>query len=176
MESSCHERIVVRRIAEYHQLGAAQGILICRCLRCLQDNISHQPDRIHVDPGPGGAQIHRAAHPLGLCQRLRDGADQQFICLCHPFGNSCRIAADEIDAHFFGCTVHGLSKGHKVLCAFAGSAAHQGDGCHGNSFIHYRDAEILGNLISCLYQMAGKTGDLLINLPVHLLQVPIDAV
>ena len=49
VESACHEGVVIRSVAEYHQFGAAQRILFLRQLRGLSYDLSHEADSIHVD-------------------------------------------------------------------------------------------------------------------------------
>ena len=41
MESSCHERVIIRRIAEHDQFRAAKGILISGSFCCLQNDLAH---------------------------------------------------------------------------------------------------------------------------------------
>ena len=54
MKSTCHKRIVIRRITEYNKLGTAKRIIFF-CIFCrLFDDLAHQLDRIHVDTGLGG--------------------------------------------------------------------------------------------------------------------------
>ena len=38
---SCHERVIIRRIAEYDQFRAAKGILISGSFCCLQNDLAH---------------------------------------------------------------------------------------------------------------------------------------
>ena len=72
VESACHEGVVVRRITEHHQLGTAKGILVSCLFRRLQDHLAHQLNRIHVQAGFRGSDVHGTAYPLGGGQRLRD--------------------------------------------------------------------------------------------------------
>ena len=72
VESTCHERIVIRSIAEYHQFRAAKGILLLACLRCFQHDLAHKLYCVHVDSCFCGTYVYRTAHTLCLCQSLRD--------------------------------------------------------------------------------------------------------
>ena len=68
--------------------------------RRLADHFAHYPDRVHVDPGLGGADVHRRADKFRLCQRPRNGFDQFFISCGKSFVYQSRIAADKVDPHF----------------------------------------------------------------------------
>ena len=79
MEGSRHKRIVIRRVAEGHQLRAGRRIGVRRQMCRFQNDLSHQAHRIHIDARLGGTQIDRAAHPFRGRERLGDGTDQKFI-------------------------------------------------------------------------------------------------
>ena len=115
MERACHERIVVRCIAEHHQLCTAQGIIVLGCLSCLLYNPSHQLHRIHVKSCLGGTHINGTADALGLRQRLGDGEDQVLIRSSHPLADKGGITADKIHAHFLCSLVQRLCNGHEIL-------------------------------------------------------------
>lgn len=57
MEGTSHERIVVWRIAENNELGAAQRTSVFGCLGCILYDFAHQADSIHVDTGLGRTHI-----------------------------------------------------------------------------------------------------------------------
>ena len=55
MEAACHERVVVRGVAERHELHATVGIIVCGGVRDVLDDVAEQFDGVHVDAGFGGA-------------------------------------------------------------------------------------------------------------------------
>ena len=68
MESSCHEGVIIRYIAEDQEFCTAERIVVAGCLCFLKDDLSHQFDRIHIYASFGGANVHRAAQPFRLCK------------------------------------------------------------------------------------------------------------
>ena len=51
MESASHKRIIIRSIAEYDQLRASEGVFFFSQFRRFENDLSHQADSVHVDPG-----------------------------------------------------------------------------------------------------------------------------
>ena len=168
MEGSRHKGVVVRRVAEYYQLGAAQGILILGGLGCLQHHLSHQAYRVHVQSALGGSHIDGAAHPLCGSQSLRNGTDQKLVCSCHALGYQRGISADKVDAHLSGRLVKCLRNADKICLCFTGAAAHQSDRSNGNSLIYNGNAKLASNCVSCGDQISGVGGDFPIDLFIEL--------
>ena len=92
-ESAGHEGIVLHRVAEHNQLGAAQSVLLLRELRRAADDAAHLGHGVHVDAGPGGAQVNAGAQPLRGGQHLGDGFDQLQIGRGGAFLHQGGIAA-----------------------------------------------------------------------------------
>ena len=123
VESACHERVVVRCIAENNEFCASKAVVLFACLRRLLDDLTHQFDSIHVDTGFGGAKVDGAADKIRNSQCLRDRTDQKLICCRHTFAYQSGIAAEEIDADFFCRTVQSLCNRHEILRRSAGCCA-----------------------------------------------------
>ena len=60
VESACHERVVVRCIAENNEFCASTAVVLFACLRRLLDDLTHKFDSIHVDTGFGRAKVDGA--------------------------------------------------------------------------------------------------------------------
>ena len=65
MEGSRHKGVVLRGVAEYHQLCAAQPVPLLGQLRRLLDDAAHVRHRIHIDAALRRPQIDGGADPLG---------------------------------------------------------------------------------------------------------------
>ena len=58
MEGACHEGVILRGIAEHHQLGTADALLVGSQFSGLLDDLTHELDGIQVEAGLGGADVH----------------------------------------------------------------------------------------------------------------------
>ena len=163
MESTCHKRVVIRRVAKYHQLGTAKGILLFGSLCCLKDDFSHQLHGVHVDSGLCGTNVYRAAHPLSACKCPGNGTDQKLFCGGHSFAYKSSVSADKVYSNLFCSFVKSLGDGHKVLCGLAGSSAYQTNRGYGNSFIYNGNSVLGRNLLSGCYQILSISGNFVIN-------------
>ena len=176
MKSACHERIIIRRVAEYYQLCTAQRIIFLCCLGCLLDNLTHKPYRIHIQSCFCRSYIHRAADTLCLSQRLRNRTNQILLSRCHSLGNQSRIAANKVYAHFLCCPIQGSGQSHKILRRLAGAAAHQSNRSNRNSLVYNRHTEITGNGLSCRHQILCIGGDFSVNFFIERVQIAVAAV
>ena len=73
VEGAGHKGVVLRGVAEYHQLGCADAVAVgCAfgCFRRMMAPIIFHS--IHIDAGLGGADIDRGADEFGVSQRLRN--------------------------------------------------------------------------------------------------------
>ena len=145
MERARHERVVVRRIAEYYQLGAAKGILLFGILGGLYHHFTHQTYRVHIKARFCGAHIDGAADTFRLRQSLRYGSNQVLLTLGHALGYQSRITADEVHTHLFGRFIQSHGQGHVILRLLAGRLADGGDGGDRNSLIYNGNAIIAFN-------------------------------
>ncbi len=94
-------------------------------LSCILDDFTHQTDSIHVDTGLGRTHVDRAADEIGLCHRLRDRTDEEFIALAHTLAYDGRVAAQEVDTELLGTLVEGLGNLHVIVGSLAGRTAYQ---------------------------------------------------
>jgi hypothetical protein len=163
VEGAGHEGVVLHRVAEYHQLGAAEAATVRGALRSRLDGPSHEGHRVHIDARLGGAHVHRGTHQLGGGQGLGDGVDELPVpggeALLHQGGE----AADEVDAGGVGGPVQGGGKGHVVpryRCA-----RHQRDGGDGNALVDDGNAELPLNGLAGGHQLFGPAADFVVDLP-----------
>jgi len=79
VKGPCHERVVFRRVAEDHELGAAKAVARCGLFGGLFNDIPHQSYRVHVDAALCAGNVHRRAHPLRLRQGFGNGSDKPLV-------------------------------------------------------------------------------------------------
>ena len=125
MEATGHERVVVRHVAERHELDAAVRVVVGGALGDVLDDVAEQFDRVHVDAGLGGTDVHGRAHDVGLGKRLRQGLNQQFLSRGHGLGNERGVAADQVDADFLGRLIQRMRDLDEILARLAGAGTHQ---------------------------------------------------
>ena len=58
VEGASHEGVVLRSVAEHHQLGAADALLVGGELGGLLDNLAHELDGVQIEAGLGGTDVH----------------------------------------------------------------------------------------------------------------------
>ena len=163
VERARHEWIILHRIAEHHQLGAAEAAPAGGALRRGLDGFAHEPHRVHVDARLGGADVHAGAHHVGGGQRFGNGGDELLIPLGHALLHQGGEAADEVHPHRLGRLVHGGGEGNIV--GRAGRPRHQRHGGDGDTFVDDGNAELILNLPAGFHQLLGGGGDLVVNLP-----------
>ena len=171
MEGTCHEWVVIRRIAEHHELGATQGTLVLGSLGSILHDFTQQAHGVHVDSGLGRTHVHGTADEIGLCHRLRDGTDEEFIALAHTLAHDGRVAAQEVDTQLLGTLVQGLGYLHVVVGGLAGRTAYQGDRSDGDALVDDRHTVFLRNILTSLHQVLGKTGYLVIDVFTELVEI-----
>ena len=125
VEAASHERIVVRHVAEGHELDAAVGVVVGGALGNVLDDVAEQFDRVHVDAGLGGTDVHGRADDVGLGKGLRQGADEQLLGRGHGLGDECGVAADQVDADFLGRLVKRVGDLDEILARLAGAGTDQ---------------------------------------------------
>ena len=108
VEGPRHERVVVGRVGEDHELGAAEAVVVPGPLgRILQDVAQSARIASMLMPGGRRADVHRGADALGrredLGQASRSAGGPLGPALLHQRGE----AADEVDADLGG---HGVER------------------------------------------------------------------
>ena len=160
MECPSHKGVILWRIAEYHQLGRSNAVPVSGQPRRLADHFAHYPDRVHVDPGLGGADVHRRADKFRLCQRPRNGFDQFFIPCGKSFVYQSRIAADKVDPYFLCRPVQSQGVFYRIS---PGGRHQHGDRRYRNALVDDRDSVFRLNLLSHLHQVFGVGGDFVVH-------------
>ena len=173
MEGTCHERIVFRSIAEYHQLGGTDTLAFLRQFGCFADCLTHHFHCIHVDAGLGGANIYGRTYEIGFRQSPWNCFNQSFVTCTETFVNQSAEAADEVDSYILCHPVQGLGILHRV--AAAGSHQH-GNRCDADSFIYDRNTVLLFDEFTGFHQVLGLAVNLVINLFAGLVDVAVTAV
>ena len=161
MEGAGHEGVVLHRVAEHHQLGAAKAALVGGAARQVLDGAAHEGHRVHVDACLGGAHVDAGAHQVGGGQGLGDGGDEFPVRLGHPLLHQGGEAADEVDAGGLGRSVQSGGEGGVVVRLRGGG--HQGDGGHRDALVDDGDAELLLNGLAGGHQLLGVPGDFIVN-------------
>ena len=174
MERARHEGVVLHRVAEHHQLGAAETAPIGGAFGRLLDGAAHGGHRVHVDARTGGAYVHGRTDVIGDGQRFGDGGHQLPVGGRGPLLYQSGKAADKIDAGRLGRIVHGHGKGHIALTL--GGAGDQRHGCDRNALVDDGDAELPLDGLAGRHQPVRLPGDLLVDLPAGGLGVGIGAV
>ena len=163
VERPGHEGVVLHRVAEHHQLGAAEAAPVGGALGAGLDGLPHEGHRVHVDARLGGAYVDGRAHHVGDGQRLGYGGDELFVPLGHALVHQGGEATDEVHPHRLGRLVHGGGEGHVV--AGAGRPGHQGHGGDGYALVDDGYAELRLNVLAGFYQLFRRGGDLVVDLP-----------
>ena len=175
VEGTRHERVVIRRIAENHELCAAERAVIRGSRRGLLDHLSHAAHGVHVESCPRGADIHRTADALRPRERLRNRVNQQALGIRHPLCDQGRVTADKVDADFLCRAVQSLRNLHKVLGRPAGRAADQRNRRHGDTLIHNRNAVFARNRLAGLDELARAPTNQFVDIPVQFGFVAVNA-
>ena len=174
VEGARHEGVILHRIAEYHQLGAAKAAPVGGALGGVLDDAAHLGHRVHVDPRPGGANVDGGADKVGDGQRLGDRGDELLVGLGGPLLHQGGEAADEVDPGGLGGVVHGHGEGD--VAARLRRPGHKSHGGDGDAFVDDGDAELPLNGLAGGHQVLGPAGDLVIDLLTGGLWIGIGAV
>ncbi len=167
VERPRHEGIVLHRVAEHHQLRAAQPAVVRRGRGGVFDRLAHQPHGVHVDARPGGAHVDRGAQKVRDGQRLGDGFDQPPVRLRHGLVHQRRVAADEVHTGSLGGVVQRLRHPHGVLDR-AGDQRRRG---HRDALVHDGHADLPLDVPAHFHQMLGLPGDAVVDVVTQLLFV-----
>ncbi len=173
VERAGHERIVLYRVAEDHQPGAAGASPIRGALRGFFYRAAQQGHGVHVDARFRGAHIDAGAHQVVLRQRLGDGPDELSVRVRHPFLHQRGEAPHEVHAGALRRPVQ--RRGERDIVLRLGGGRHQGDGGDGDALVHNGDPELPLDLFAGFHQALRAAGDLLVDLPAGSLRIRIRA-
>lgn len=171
---ACHEGVVLDRVAEDHQLCAADGVLVACEVSRLFDNLAHHFNRVHVDSSFGGAKVDRGADALGAGQRLGNGVDQVEVPPCKALGHQRGEPADKVDADFVGGFIQGFGVGH-IVRVIAGPR-NQRNGRHRDALVDDWNAKLSFDAFALGYQVFSHSGNFVINFAAGFFAVGVDAV
>ena len=171
VEASGHKRVVVRHVAEGHELDAAVGVVVGGTLGNVLDDMAEQFDRVHVDAGLGGADVHGRADDVGLGESLRQGADEQLLGRGHGLGNECGVAADQVNADLLRRTVKRMRNFHEIVRRFARACADQGNRGDGDALIDDRNAVVAFDGLAGGNEVLGIGGDLAVDVVAGLVDI-----
>ena len=176
VECASHERVIVRGIAEYHQLGTTKGVLICSALCCLLDDLSHELDGIHVDTGLCGAQVDGGTDAVSAGESFGNGSDQKLFGRSHALCGKGRKSADEIDPDFPCGLVQGLGNLNVVSRALACGGTDEGNRGYGDTLVHDGDRILALNLVPYGNKVLCSLRDALVDVPAKDIHIIADAV
>ena len=171
VEAAGHERVVVRHVAEGHELDAAVGVVVGGALGNVLDDVAEQFDRVHVDAGLGGADVHGRADDVGLGKGLRQGADEQLLGRGHGLGDECGVAADQVDADLLGRLVKRVGDLDEVLARLAGAGTDQRDRGDGDALVDDRDAVVAFDGLAGGNEVLGIGSDLAVDVAAGLVDI-----
>ena len=174
VEGTSHKGIVLRGVAEHHQLGSTDALTVGSQLAGLLDSLAHELDSVHVQAGLGGTDVHRAAHDVGLGQGTGNGLDQAAVTGRKALVHQSTVAAHKVHAHLFAGSVQGLGKIHRV-CLRAGTQQH-GNGGNADALVDDGDAVFGTDVLHGRYQVGRLGGDLVVDILAGLFGVRVDAV
>ena len=169
MERTGHEGVILHGVAEHHKLRAAETVRLTREVRRLLDDAAHARHGVHINARLRRADVHARADEIRLGQRLRNGAQEQFVALGKALLHECGIAADEVHTAGLGCTVERLCKGNIVLCLAA--PGDEGDRRHGDALVDDRDAKLTLDVFARFHEVFGAGADLVVNLVAAALRI-----
>ena len=171
VEATGHERVVVRHVAERHELDAAVRVVVGGALGDVLDDVAEQFDRVHVDAGLGGADVHGRADDVGLGKGLRQGADEQLLGRGHGLGDECGVAADQVDADLLGRLVKRVGDLDEVLARLAGAGTDQRDRGDGDALVDDRDAVVAFDGLAGGNEVLGIGSDLAVDVAAGLVDI-----
>ena len=174
VECTGHEGVVLRCVAEHHQLCRADALAVGGQLAGLLHGFAHQLDGIHVQARLGGTDIHRAAHDVGFSQCAGDGLDQAAVTGREALVHKGGVAAHKVHAHLLACGIQCLGKVHGV-CIGAGTQQH-GNGGDADPLVDDGNAVLGADMLHGGHQIGCLGGDLIVDFFAGLLRVRINAV
>ena len=174
MESASHKGVILRCIAEDHQLCCADALAVGGQFGGFLYGLAHQLDGVHVQARLGGADVDRAAHDVGLGQGTGDGLDQAAVSAGEALVDQGGIAAHKVDPYLFAGSVQGLGKVHRV-CIRAGAQQH-GNGGNADALIDDGDTIFRADVLHGGHQIGRPGGDLAVSLLTGFAGVRVDAV
>ena len=174
VERTGHKGIILRRVAEDHQLCRADALAVGGQLAGLFDGLAHQLDGVHVQARLGGTDVHRAADDIRLSQCAGDGLDEPPVTRREALVHEGRVAAHEVDADLFARSVQRLGKIHGV--SLRASTQQHGDGRYADALVDDGDAVLGADMLHGGHQIRRLGGDLVVDLLTGLFRVRVDAV
>ena len=133
--------------------------------------MAEQFDRVHVDAGLGGADVHGRADDVGLGKGLRQGADEQLLGRGHGLGDECGVAADQVDADLLGRLVKRVGDLDEVLARLAGAGTDQRDRGDGDALVDDRDAVVAFDGLAGGNEVLGIGSDLAVDVAAGLVDI-----
>ena len=176
MKSSCHKRIVIWCITEYHKFCAAKTIILFCKLCCFFYFFTKKPDSIHIKSCLCGTYIYGRTYKFRRSKSMRNRFDQQLFCPSHSLGNKCGITAQKIYAYCFCGSVKRFCNFYKIIGCPACRSTDKCNWSNRNSFIYNRNTDFLTDFISRFYKFLCLFCNLFINFFVQSVQITVNTV
>ena len=174
VKSPSHKRIVPRRIAEYHQFGAAQCLLIpCQFSRTL-DYLSHFAYTIHIDSRFRRTEIHGRANEICGSKCLRNGINQDTIAMRKSFFHQCGKTTDKIDTDLFCGPVHRFC--YRYVCIRPAGIRSNSNRRDRYTLMNNRNSVFGFNILTGFYQKFRRFCNLVIHIPAKLFHIGMCAI
>ena len=161
VECARHEGVILRRVAEHHQLGRAHAHVIFCLFGGGLDDGAHHLHGVHVDAAFGRAHIYAGTHKFRLRQRIGNAADKPFIPCGKALVHQGRIPANEVYAHGFGGGVQRAGIPHGVCIRRAGQQ--HGNGRHRHALVHNGHAVSGRDALGRAHKVFCARGDFVVN-------------
>lgn len=176
MEGSGHERIVVRGVAEDDKFCTAYGVFFLCQIGQFLDDLSGQPNGIHVDAGFAAGYVDACTDSLGLAQGKGDAFYQQLFFWRHHLVDDGREASDEVDTDVLADLVQGLGKKKVIFLRLAAGCTDKGYRSDADALVDDWDTKFGRYLFAGLHQVFGLFMNLVIDVLADLVYVAVDAI
>ena len=162
VECTCHEGVILHRVAEHNELCAAESVGIACQVRGVFNYAPHRCDGVHVNAGTRRADVHARADKIGLRHCLRNCAQQKLITLGKALVHKRRVAADKVHAAGFCRAVKRQRKGNVILRrAASGDERYRR---YRDALVYDRDAELALDILARFHEPLCAAADLVVYL------------
>lgn len=140
VERPRHKGVVLHRVAEYHELCAAEPVRLLGTFRRALDDAPHERHGVEIDARLGRADVDRRAHPVRYRERFGNALYKGAFVTRHALLHERGIAAEEVHADVFRRLVQLFCEHGFFPRKIRGK---EGGGRDGNALVHDGNAVFL---------------------------------